>query len=504
MSRRQPPSLDRRGGDGSAGSRLRRRLTEAGPLGARFGIYLGSRCDLLFGVDCLELLQIPDRAPAGSPEGAANLIDGQLGGRPAEIFASFETRPFDSGLVYQWHRADLPDGQAVTVQLMRPELDPQREGRRLRRVIDKAISAGELPDEGRAALGDFESSLDLAADVEVQERFAEEAQGSRWVVVPEVHRDLCSRLVRVRSCVPAPLAEERTDEAAGQRSREARARRLCRVWFAMALSGKLFPLEPWSGGVRYLPRGRVAFPSSGLHRLRQALPAELREYLAAVAAPDPDRAACSLADLCTGGGSHRQLLHRIRHTAPFRDRRWDIGGDTFVRQVLAQWQAALELGGRPRHDTAPFYRGLFLLNHEVQRLAGNVRSVRDGFREARLLLLFGEWRDEGRKGRLSGVLESQANLLIRLPQKLDRVLSVTERETRRSEGGERSVEPEPRSLGASAALAACLIALASVVLLTHYLGNSGVLGAWGERAGALLVLLLGGLSLRIAVRADDG
>lgn len=504
VRRRQPQSLDRSRGGSGLGSRLRRRFIEAGPLAARFGIYLGSRIELLSGADCLELLEIPDRAAAGPPGGVTNLIDRELGGRPAEIFTSFEAQPFDSSLVHQWHRAELPDGQAVTVQLIHPELEAQLEGHRLHRLIDRAVSTGELPDEARAVLGEFESGLDLAAEVEVLERFSEEAEGSDWVVVPQVHRDLCSKLVRVRSSIPAPPAEIRTDEANGQDAHEARARRLCRVWIAMALGGGLFPLEPWGGGVRYLQRGRVAFLGGNLHRLQQALPAELREYLAAVAAPDPDRAARALVELFLGGASNRQLIHRIRHAAPFRDRGWDIGGDDFVRQVLAQWQAAVELGRRPRHDAAPFYRGLFLLNHEVQRLAGNAPSVRDGFREARLLLLFGEWRDEGRKGRLSSVLESQANLLIRLPQKLDRVLSLAEREAPRGEGGGHNVEPAPRPRGAWAAVAACLIALSSVVLLTHYLGNAGVLGAWGQKAGALLVLLLGGLSLRVAVRADDG
>ena len=59
------------------------------------------------------------------------------------------------------------------------------------------------------------------------------------------------------------------------------------------------------------------------------------------------------------------LRDRIRHTDPFRDRGWDIGGDLFARQVLAQRRAATELGYRTAEGLDPFYSGLFLLNHEV-------------------------------------------------------------------------------------------------------------------------------------------
>lgn len=488
---------------GGPGVQLRRRLIASGAVAARFGIYLGSRVDLLCGADCRQLLEIPDRAP-GSPAGlVAELIDRELGAPPEELFQHFDPEPFDSGLVFQWHHAHRLDGENLTVQVVHPELVSELEGRVLRGLADRLIAGGVLPVTARVAVGEFERRLDLEAAAAALDRFAEETADSRWVEIPEAQRRLWSPRVRVFSAVDGRPATSLAAEE-DRRALETRARRLARVWLAMVLRGDPFPVEPWGRSLRYLEKGRVAFVEGEVRRLPRYVLADLREYLAAVAASEPARAALAFMDLVLGKPTDHHLRFRLRHADPFRDRGLDIGGDLFARQVLAHWRAADELGYRLPEELSAFYRGLFLLSQEVQRLTSGDTPLRDGFREARLLLIVGELREEVAE-RPGGILEGQLRLLSGLPQKLDRILTLAAERDESESDNRRSVvtaerEPRRRNTGL---VAACLLALTAVVVLTRYVAETAGFGGWTERTGALLVLLLGGLLLKAVMSSGD-
>jgi ubiquinone biosynthesis protein len=490
---------------GSRGARLRRQLVAAGPLAARFAIYLGSRVDLLPGTDCLRLLETPDQAPPSPPGRVAELLARELGSRPEALFEAFDPEPFDSGLLFQWHHARLPGGEAVTVELVHPELEPALDNGGLRYVAERLIGAEGLPVEARGAIDEFAGRLDLRRAAAALEELADEIADSPWVEVPKVHRRLSTERIRVLSALAGRSADSRPAEDAGEAAGETRARRLGRIWLALALGGELCPAEPWGRNLRYLKSGRVAFVDGGVHRLPRASQGDLQEYLAAIAARDPARAAQAFLDLLPDRPTDRRLRDRLRHTDPYRDRSWDVGGDLFVRQVLAHWRTASELGYRLPEGVATFYRGLFLLNQEARRLADDSSSVRDGLREARLLLLFGELRDEAEGGRWAGRLERQLSLMSGLPQKLDRILTLAaEHDRPGSEDRRRDGEREPLRGSGWPAVAGCLLALAAVALLTHHVAEAGTIGVWAERLGALVVFSLGALLLGVTRRAGRG
>ncbi len=119
-----------------------------------------------------------------------------------------------------------------------------------------------------------------------------------------------------------------------------------------------------------------------------------------------------------------------------------------------------------------------------------------------MLLLVDELREEV-GDRWAGILERQLTLLSGLPQKLDRILTLAAEESE-TEGSDGRSAAEGTSSGRSTGMVvACLLALTVVVLLTHHLADTVALGGWTERAGALLVLLFGGLLLRVVTRSDS-
>jgi hypothetical protein len=481
------------GDDGhrSWGRRLRRRLVDAGPLGAGFGIHLGSRIDLLAGTDCVELLAIPDVAPASDPGLVGDLVDRELGGQPERILDDFDPRPFESGLLFQWHSARLAGGTSATLQLVHPELVPQLLEGRLEDLVERLVGAGEFPFRADAAVDEFMGGLDLARASEVLRTLSEETTDSAWLEIPDISHS--SRWVRVLSAL-------RGDQWQG--SAPADARRISRIWHAMVLRGDLFPVQPWGRGVSVSSAGRVLFSGGEWNRLPRGSRGDLREYLAAVAAREPARAAEAFLDLLPRTPRHRRLRDAIRHCDPFRDQGWDIGGDLFARQVLAHWRSAAELGFAAPPSLLPFYRGLFLLNQEADRRAGDTASVRNGFREARLLALFGELNEDGELRRLSGRVERQVGLMSGLPYKLNRILTLVSEDDRlEDEIDGRAGDPaETHRGGVWAAVCGCLLAISAVALLTHRFGGAGALGFWAERIGAGVVLLLGALLLRVATR----
>ncbi len=492
LTRRRPGALVA-SGPSQVGARLRQRLVEAGPLAASFGLYLGSRIDLFAGTDCRELLAITDAAPASDPGLVSDLIDRELGGPPESVFDDFDPQPLDSGLLCQWHRAQV-GGEPATVELIHPEID-LRSGR-LQRVVERSIAAGELPAAAREAVVEFERSLDLAKASAALRDLAEESGDLNRLEIPSAPRRLSGARVRVLCGL---------EEDDGQRSPTVGARRLARIWLTLVLRSDLFPVRPWNRNVAFVKGGKVAILGSELHRLPRGKRAELREYLAAVAAREPARAADAFLDLLPETPTARRLRDGIRHSDPFRDRHWDVGGDLFARQVLAHWKCAEQLGYPLPASLLPFYQGLFVLNQEVDRLAGDAASIRNGFREARLLVLLGEISEDGELRRLTGTMERQIGLVSALPGRLNRMLTLVSKDERLDgESGANGRgwldrEREPRS-GVWAPVSACLVALGAVALLSRHLVDAGSLGPWAERIGAMVVLVLGGILLGIAAR----
>lgn len=333
--------------------------------------------------------------------------------------------------------------------------------------------------------------MDLRNAAQALERLAEAAEGSRRLAVPDVHGSLCSSRVLVVSAGSRGPVDATS-------SLELQNRRLARAWLGTVLRGSVFPVCPWGREVRVEKGGRVLFVGTEVHRLGRQIRDDLQRYLTALAVGDTSQAAREFTGLLLGKPTGRRLRFRLRHADPFRDPRLDIGGDLFVRRVLAHWRTAEELGHRAAEGLEGVFRGLFLLNHEVRGSGDDSTIIRDGLREVRLLLLAGELSDDVGGGLSSSALGSQLSLLSDSPRRLVRILDLAadpDRTSRAAVGRER--DREPRAGADGRVVAACLLALGTVALLTRYFADAGASGEWAERVGSLIVLLLGGLLLRV-------
>jgi len=563
-----PEGPPRRAEEAAFGSRLRGALAELGPVFSVFGRYLAGRVDLLAAADCLELSALADAVPPLSFAAVCGSIAAELGRPAEEVFASLAPEPCESRLLIQAHRAELASGQPVLVRLARPDAAEAVE-RDLPRL---ALLAGAFTRHGLPAglfdeaLADFQLALrdgaDLRATAEALGLLALDAEGFGLLAPPTVRADLCtSRLLTVDDPGGADLALPAIDpaDAAGEldaidaldaldagggslddaRRRRELARLLCVAWLRQALEGRVFPMDLEQAGARLLPGRRLALLAGAFARPPTADRANLRGFLIAMAAREPDEACTQLlremtrtrlpADSPLAAGRHAanrdqapagdwrqggrderspeaaedELRLLVRQIVPFRDGAWSADGASLAEHVFVCARHARACGFRPRRQLVAFYRGLAAVAAAARRLAPREDVLRDALQEVRVLASYSQVR-EAMSPPWSEQWGRYAMLMSELPRKLDELLTLAAagaepgsgRHHARSAGG-----PSRREERSHLLLAGALMVLAALALLLHHVVTAAAWTGGRERLAAGLFLTIGGALLWMLARA---
>ena len=105
------------------GTRLRLALTNLGPIFIKFGQALSTRRDLL-PVDLAdELAKLQDEVPPFPSDYAINTIEHALKQDIDQAFLNFDSTALASASIAQVHSAQLVDGRAVVVKVLRPNIE---------------------------------------------------------------------------------------------------------------------------------------------------------------------------------------------------------------------------------------------------------------------------------------------------------------------------------------------------------------------------------------------
>lgn len=501
--------------------RLRVALEKLGPVFASFGLYMATRVDLLPTADSAELATLRDRAAASPPPVVRELLTREVGGPPEGVFGDFEETPFASRLLSQWHRAWLPDGQAVTVKLLRPEAEEclARDAELLTLTKVALVPLVNNPRALDSAMEDFGHVLkrkaDLLREAEALEGLALESEGGSFRHVPPVHAELCTRRLLVverpaGTALHDLLAPGNAGDAdsgdsapAGAPERSGLAHRLCVVWLRQIVLGNVFPFELSPEDVAVLPGGQLALTGG----LFATLPPESREnlwaYLIAAANEDPGRACSHLLRELRKDDSpgHEDLLRqRFKQVVPIRD--GGLGGydcDSLTERLLAHWKLTAECGHLPGPTLTSFYRGLYLMAGLARRLAPGHDALQEAVQEVRLVEGVERFRAMLGPNQFGAQVSRYAEVVVDLPQRLDEVLSLASAGDPRVSLQVKETSEQRRRRNSSARVTALLLALASVALVTQRFGDS-LAGAWVEKAGAVAFVLVGALLLRAASR----
>lgn len=477
---------------------LRSALESLGPVFSSFGLYLATRPDLLPLGDCLELSGLePPREPT-PPLFVRERIACELGQSPEEIFAELEESPFRCGLIRQWHRARLRDGRPVTVKLVHPDLEARLGfDLELLPLLGKPLAAGRSVPKAafEAAVSDFAAGLRRQAD------FLAELQA--LVVL----RDAGAGPAPVRvPAVVAPLSRPKLlclENLPGEGAVSGGARRLWLAWLHLALVGPAFPFELDPAEVRLLPDGSVGLLGGAFAALPPEARTDLLAYLLAAGGDDPgDAAAPLLRNLEplppeAGQDVETELRRQFRQVVPMRDAGWGSHGrPDLAEHLFVHWRLASGHGLRPLPHLVAFYRGLFAVWISARRFEAADDPLAAALGDLRLLSMVEQLRELLDFGRLPRRLEGYAAAALSLPRQIDEALDLAAGNGRPLVVRvERDAERDRRPVSL-ALVAALLLALAGVALLSRRFLAEAALEPWGEIVTTTFFLVLGGLLLR--------
>jgi ubiquinone biosynthesis protein len=435
------------------------------------------------------------------------VIAQELGRAAAEIFPGLEEMPAEVGLLYQAHRARLPDGEPVTVKVLRPA-DPERAADLELLPLLADLFAGEAwwgwLLEG--AFRDFRNTVQQGADfvheARVLRTVAEDAEEMDLLTVPRVYRELSTaRLLTLEALPGWSLADVLNTTGGGCAAAIAPAEvagRVCKAWLWQALLGRHFPAEPEPRNVTLLPDGRFVFggPFASLPATTRK---ELWEYLLAVATGDPDRACTRLFRLTERRGrsaDEEGLRHEFRQVAPFRDCETGEADEEGMKGcLLAYWKLAHAHGCRPPLHLVRFFRGLLVVEEAARPGAPRRDLLREGFENVRVYAALSRFGELLRLGEWDRSLEKYAPLLLELPRKLDEVLALATEGSARIQLQVRESAERRRQRNSMASVVVLLLVLAGVGLFIRYLATAEELGGRGMKLGAGLLLVAGVLFL---------
>jgi ubiquinone biosynthesis protein len=184
---------------GPRGERIRRALEDLGPIYVKFGQILSTRRDLLPDDIAQELARLQDDVPPFPGALARATIEAALGEPIESVFRDFDETPLASASIAQVHTAELMDGNAVVIKVLRPNVRQQ-----ISRDVSLLYTVARLAERywqhgrrlrPREVIAEFEKTLydelDLLREAANASQLRRNFSGTNLLYVPEVYWPWC-------------------------------------------------------------------------------------------------------------------------------------------------------------------------------------------------------------------------------------------------------------------------------------------------------------------------
>lgn len=283
---------------------------ELGTSFIKIGQLISVRPDVFSSELVFELEKLRDRVPPMNYEVIREVITGEFGCPPEDLFSSFEKEAMASASIAQVHRAKLtgearpawgdplPEGSDVVVKVIRPNVeetitaDLEMARRFISRVkktgLLRRVDVDSLLDQIEASLG---REMDMRIEGRTAERFAFNFRRDEGIIIPRVVWKRTTKSVLTMEYIEGwPLSELASARKAGIDT-HALALYGARAFMKQVLEHGLFHADLHHANLFATPDNRIAYLDFGIFDTLTAVEREnVAHVLAALVYRDADRA----------------------------------------------------------------------------------------------------------------------------------------------------------------------------------------------------------------------
>jgi len=271
-------------------------LITLGPTFIKLGQLASSRSDLLTKEVTEELQSLQDNVPPF--KNAFDAVSSEFSVPLDDVFCYFEPEPIASASLGQCHRATLMDGTEVVVKVQRPDMektitediDAVKLISRLLFLVTRDENFKEFVD----ILGEWKplitGELDYLEEADNMEQFSEQFEGTRWVKVPKVYKDLSTKRVLVMEYEPGVKITNIEGLENINADLKDVAFYVIKSQYIQILEKGLFHADPHPGNLALNEKGEIVYYDYGLMmRIDPSYKERLYALLDAVYKKDIDR-----------------------------------------------------------------------------------------------------------------------------------------------------------------------------------------------------------------------
>jgi ubiquinone biosynthesis protein len=198
------------------GARLKKALKTLGPSFIKLGQTLSVRADIVGEEIAEALTDLQDNIPPFSSKKARKIIEKELGKPIEQLFAGFEKHAIAAASIAQVHKAVLPDGNAVAVKILRPNVEKAfARDIKLFYLIARILNSFKKAKRLRlvAVVKVFEDSVKKELDLRLEAASASELKENcvkdAGIYIPKVYWRLTSQRILVTQWIDGIAVNDR-------------------------------------------------------------------------------------------------------------------------------------------------------------------------------------------------------------------------------------------------------------------------------------------------------